>query len=184
MLVLALNTGHDGAFAAVEDGKLLFSQEAEKDSFERHSDLNATSMLNAVEHLGEVPDVIAYAGGWNGHSRGRLGAGYVGADQRCVEQRPMNFLGKEVTLVSTTHERAHIMSSIALAPQGRDARCARRWSGRVCSESSTWWTTAAWSSARSRPTTPPERDGPCCSRWPIRRFPTRRPAQGRRRRES
>ena len=63
MLVLALNTGHDGAFAAVEDGKLLFSQEAEKDSFLRHSDLDATSMLNAVEHLGEVPDVIAYAGG-------------------------------------------------------------------------------------------------------------------------
>ena len=117
MLVLALNTGHDGSFAAVEDGKLLFSQEAEKDSFQRHSDLNATSMLNAVEHLGEVPDVIAYAGGTTANGTAKLGAGYLGAGVAAVQQRPMNFLGKEVTLVSTTHERAHIMSSIALAPQ-------------------------------------------------------------------
>ena len=66
----------------------------------------------------------------NVHSRGRLGAGYLGADQRWVEQRPMNFLGKEVTLVSTTHERAHIMSSIALAPRDeRSLRAALVWEG-------------------------------------------------------
>ena len=33
MLVLGLNPGHDGAMAAVKDGKLLFSLEAEKNWF-------------------------------------------------------------------------------------------------------------------------------------------------------
>ena len=41
----------------------------------------------------------------------------------------MNLLGREVTLVSTTHERSHIMSSIALAPRD-DAPVVPRWSGR------------------------------------------------------
>ena len=63
MLVLALNSGHDGAFAAVKDGKLLFSLEAEKDSFTRHSPITATAVVNAVEHLGEVPDALPSPGG-------------------------------------------------------------------------------------------------------------------------
>ncbi len=127
MLVLALNSGHDGAFAAVKDGKLLFSQEAEKDSLPRHSDINATGVLAAVEHLGEMPDVIAHAGGW-AQGSGAFGIGYVGAGR--VEQRPMNFLGREVTLVSSTHERSHIVSSIALSPKD-DAflRAALVWEG-------------------------------------------------------
>ena len=129
MLVLALNAGHDGAFAAIEDGKLLFCQEAEKDSFPRHSVMTATSVLNAVEHLGEMPDLIAHVGGWIPR-HGRLGAGYHGAPR--VEQREMNFLGRQVTLVSSTHERSHIQSSIALS--ARDAaplRAALVWEGAI-----------------------------------------------------
>ncbi len=33
MLILGFKEGHDGAVAAIEDGRLLFSLEAEKDSF-------------------------------------------------------------------------------------------------------------------------------------------------------
>ena len=129
MLILALNTGHDGAFAAVEDGTLLFSQEAEKDSNPRHSHLSATAIMNCVEHLGKMPDVVAYTGGWRVLS-GPVGIGYLGSDQ--VDQRPMNFLGKSVTLVRSTHERSHIMSSIGLAPKD-DAftRAALVWEGHL-----------------------------------------------------
>jgi hydroxymethyl cephem carbamoyltransferase len=124
LLVLAFNSGHDGAFTAVKDGRLLFCQEAEKDSFRRHRDMTPTGLINALEHLGETPDVIAHAGGWG------EGAGYVGANR--VEERPMNVLGHQATLVSSTHERSHIMSSIALAPRD-DAglRAALVWEGLI-----------------------------------------------------
>ncbi len=129
MLVLALNAGHDNAFAAVQDGELFFCQEAEKDSFDRHSAVTTTGVLNALEHLGEMPDVIAHAGGWS-DSSGVVGAGYVGAMGRT--ERRMNCLGQKVTLVSVTHERSHILSSIALSPKD-DAfiRAALIWEGLI-----------------------------------------------------
>jgi hydroxymethyl cephem carbamoyltransferase len=130
MLVLAFNSGHDGAFAAVEDGRLLFCQEAEKDSFLRHSPLSAIGVLNAVEHLGATPEVIAFTGGWRERVPGRIGIGYLGADR--VDQRPMNFLGQRTTLVSSSHERSHIMSSIALAPRDDEPiRAALIWEGLI-----------------------------------------------------
>jgi hydroxymethyl cephem carbamoyltransferase len=114
MLVLALNSGHDGAFAAVKDGTLTFALESEKDSFRRYSPITATAVMNAAERLGEMPDVVAFTGGWDEVS-GSIGIGYVGADR--VEQRPMTFFGHEVTLVSSSHERSHIMSSVAMGPR-------------------------------------------------------------------
>jgi hydroxymethyl cephem carbamoyltransferase len=127
MLVLGLNAGHDNAFAAVKDGELLFCQEAEKDSFERHSGVTTTGVLNALEHLGEMPDVIAHSGNWL-PGTGTLGAGYLGTAR--VDQRPMNILGRSVTLVSSTHERSHIMSSIALSPRSDTfLRAALVWEG-------------------------------------------------------
>jgi hydroxymethyl cephem carbamoyltransferase len=128
MLVLALNSGHDGAFAAVKDGTLMFSQEAEKDSYMRHSPITATSVMNAVEQIGEMPDAVAFTGGWREAVPGSIGIGYVGAGR--VEQRRMNLFGHEATLVSSTHERSHIMSSIALAPRdGAPVRAALVWEG-------------------------------------------------------
>ena len=124
MLILAFNSGHDGAFAAVKDGTLLFSQEAEKGSFPRYQHMTPVGLINAVEHLGELPDVLAHAGSW------REGVGYRGAAR--VEQRRMNFLGQRATLVSSTHERSHIMSSIGLAPQDdASLRAALVWEGMI-----------------------------------------------------
>ena len=43
--------------------------------------MTPTSLLNAVEHLGEMPDVIAHAGGLECGARpASIGAGYLGAD--------------------------------------------------------------------------------------------------------
>jgi len=44
MLIVGLNPGHDGAVAALEDNRLLFSLEAEKDSYPRHAYLTPTTM--------------------------------------------------------------------------------------------------------------------------------------------
>jgi hydroxymethyl cephem carbamoyltransferase len=117
MVVLALSPGHDGAIAAARDGTLLFAYEAEKDSFERHAALTVTTFINAVERLGEMPDVVAYSGAVKtfGLDATFEGLGYFGSSR--TEQRPMNFLGKQATLFSSTHERAHIMSAIGMAPR-------------------------------------------------------------------
>lgn len=64
MLVVAFNPGHDGAIAAIRDGSLVLCLEAEKDSFERYSVLNPSSVLHVAEQLGELPDVVAL-GGWD-----------------------------------------------------------------------------------------------------------------------
>ena len=122
MRILGLNAGHDGAFTAVEDGRLLFCEEAEKNSFRRHRALTSTSVINAVQHLDGVPDVIAHGGGWG------EGAGYHGANGSL--RRETSVLGRPGTLVLTTHERAHILSSIALAPRHEPTvRAALVWEG-------------------------------------------------------
>lgn len=62
MLILSLKEGHDGAVAAVEDGKLLFSLEAEKDSFTRYSGMTAEVFAVAADRLDKQPDVVAMSG--------------------------------------------------------------------------------------------------------------------------
>ena len=71
MLIVAANPSHDGAIAAIEDDKLLFSLESEKDSFRRHHRLTPMTALSLLEHLGAVPDVIAL-GGWTKPVPGKL----------------------------------------------------------------------------------------------------------------
>lgn len=125
MLTLGLNPGHDGAIAAVEDGELVFAFEAEKNSYLRHSKTTVATLFDTVERLDRIPDVIAFCGGQK-HA-GIEGAGYLGQD---TEKRPMNFLGREVTLFSTTHERSHLISSFALSGGDESAqRAALIWEG-------------------------------------------------------
>ena len=78
--------------------------------------VTSTGVLNAVEHLGEMPDVIAHAGGYYSEGTGGVGAGYLGVAHS--EERPMNFLGRKVTLVSVTHERSHIHVLDRTQPRG------------------------------------------------------------------
>jgi hydroxymethyl cephem carbamoyltransferase len=78
MLILGLNAGHNGAVAALNGSKLLFSIESEKDSYARHAYLTPTAILDAAERLGEFPDVIAL-GGWNKGSE-ELGAPAIGGN--------------------------------------------------------------------------------------------------------
>jgi len=115
MVILAFKPGHDGAIAAIKDRKLLFSLEAEKDSFPRYSLLNPTTVLSAVELLGELPDVIG-VGGWYKRAfvAADIGAGYFGAD--AVTERETRIGGKPVKVYSGSHVRSHIWMSPGMAP--------------------------------------------------------------------
>ncbi len=119
MLILAVKPGHDGAVAALQDRELLFSLEAEKDSFRRHRRLDVSTIMSAAEHLGEPPDVVA-AGGWDWIHHA-VGAGYMGVDDQTVIREPRKMFGKEVSFFSSSHERSHLAMAIGMAPRD-DAR--------------------------------------------------------------
>lgn len=113
MIVLAVKPGHDGAVAAIEDRRLLFSVESEKDSVRRHRDLEIGALLNAAELLGEAPDVVA-VGGWSWRHYS-VGSGYLGADDYMEEPRRM--LGKNVRFFTSSHERSHLAMALGMAPR-------------------------------------------------------------------
>jgi hydroxymethyl cephem carbamoyltransferase len=116
MLVAAVNPSHDGAIAVLQDGRLIVSLESEKDSFPRHASVSPLSIFDAIQYLGEAPDVVAL-GGWlrpRTAAVPHLGAGYRGRD---VRARTVRALGKDVTLFSSTHEQSHIMAAVGMAPR-------------------------------------------------------------------
>jgi hydroxymethyl cephem carbamoyltransferase len=120
MLIVGIKPGHDGAIAAVADGKLLYSLESEKDSDLRYVDLRPNAVLSLSEHVGQPPDVIAL-GGWfkaataqSGGERG-IGAGYFGLGE--PETRATSFFGRPGTFFTSSHERSHIAMAVGMAPR-------------------------------------------------------------------
>lgn len=123
MLIVAMKPGHDGTIAAVEDGRLLLSLEAEKDSFARYSVLSPDVIVEFAARLGGLPDVVA-VGGWSSKLEGRreafkvrstFGAGYFG--EHALTTKEWSFFGKRVRYFSSSHERSHIIGVIGLAPR-------------------------------------------------------------------
>jgi len=114
--VLSVKPGHDGSLAYVDSGRLVFCFEAEKDSFDRHADVSASVILQALERCPEAPDVVAI-GGWHkvlpGHSGG-FEAGYLGLE--LGELRPSRIFGRDTLTYSSSHERSHIIGGIAMSP--------------------------------------------------------------------
>lgn len=124
MLIVAMKPGHDGTIAAIEDGRLLSSLEAEKDSFARYSVLSPDVILAFAAQLGGLPDVVAISG-WQSKLEGRreafrvrsiFGAGYFG--EHALFSRESSFFGKRVRHFTSSHERSHILGAIGLAPRG------------------------------------------------------------------
>lgn len=125
MKILAFKPGHDGAVALVDDGRLIFSLESEKDSFPRYSDVTPTVVAEAMKHCDDIPDVLCISGWVKGfHSADRvLDAGYFGwTDERTLVGESKIF-GRTVTTFSSTHERSHLMSGYGLAPFPIDEPC-------------------------------------------------------------
>lgn len=123
MRIISFNQGHDISIVCLEEGKLIFSHEAEKDNGERNSpNLTPSLLIKSFQACG-LPDVIAHAG-WhkksdNYHAFTDSGYFGVGKDSR-VEYIENNF-GSELKVLSCSHERSHIMCSYGMSgfPQGQ-----------------------------------------------------------------
>ena len=128
MLVLAMKHGHDGGIAALDDDRLVFSLEAEKDSFERHLHLTPTSFIAALELLGDAPDVVALGGWLKDRLLGstHIGTPYQGLDWLTRETR---MLGKPATMFNSSHERSHIAMALAMAPERAPLSAVLCWEG-------------------------------------------------------
>lgn len=116
MRILSLKPGHDGAAAFVEDGELVFSVEAEKDSLPRHSGVGAELIEAALALSPAPPDVVAL-GGWRRHLPGHdtsIGAGYLGLEPGPL--REGRLFGARTRFFTSSHERSHILGAAAMHP--------------------------------------------------------------------
>ena len=118
MKILAYKPGHDGHIAWLEDGKLAFSIEREKDSGPRFGAINSDLWMRALNLAGGVPDVVA-GSGWAEQWRplgDLIEAGYFGETRDHISDRPHRFLGHKARLFSSSHERSHLLGSYAMSP--------------------------------------------------------------------
>ncbi len=134
MLIMSFKPGHDGTIAALDasKGRLLYSYEAEKDSFPRYSSLTPTTFLEAAGCLDQIPDVIAFSG-WSktGMARDNAeAAGYYGIGAGSEAAGKRTIFGKTVRFYSSTHERSHLWGSYGMSPLADGTPCyALIWEG-------------------------------------------------------
>lgn len=132
MKILAYNPGHDGAFAYVEDGRLVFSIEAEKGSRYRHSSLTVPDAFDVFADLPTVPDVLCRGGWWPGDSprRKEAAAGYRGCHHDQIVVSKTRLLGKTVDVFSSSHERSHLLCAFGTSDLPKGSPCyALLWEG-------------------------------------------------------
>lgn len=135
MKILSYNPGHDGAIALLQDGRLIMSIEAEKNSNYRYSSLAIPDVLDAIGELEDIPDVIC-AGGWwpRDHNEYLYGSktnvGYRGVSDNDVIISQRRFLKRDVKYFSSSHERAHLLCAFGMSSLPKGTPCyALVWEG-------------------------------------------------------
>lgn len=132
MKIFAYKPGHDGHVALVDEGRLVFSIEAEKDSGDRYAPLSPEHMLHGLSLVDGIPDAVAVSG-WLRSFRpmsGLVGSGYFNADGSTNIDRPYRMLGRDIRYFSSSHERSHIVGSYAMSPFPQGQPCyALVWEG-------------------------------------------------------
>lgn len=133
MKILSFNPGHDGTFAYIEDGKLITSVEAEKDSHYRHSPLTIPDFLGILGDLKETPDILCRGGWWlgdNNSTEKNMISGYYGINNSSIITKKQNLLGKEINYFSSSHERSHILCAFGMSNLPKGTPCyALLWEG-------------------------------------------------------
>jgi predicted NodU family carbamoyl transferase len=124
--ILSCNPGHDGAVVWLVDGQLVFSREAEKDSHPRYAGLSEQHVTEAIETLGDTPDVFCMGGYWLNESmltRIHPHVGYRGIapDGIAVGQREV--AGRRLKYFSSTHERSHLLCAFGLSGLPKSTPC-------------------------------------------------------------
>jgi predicted NodU family carbamoyl transferase len=131
--ILSFNPGHDGAFAYLEDGHLVASIEAEKNSCYRHSSVAVPDVFSVLGELNEVPDVLCKGGWWPGGapaSEQHVVAGYRGVNKSDIIVGQKRLLGKTVEYFSSSHERSHLLGAFGMSNLPKGTSCyALLWEG-------------------------------------------------------
>lgn len=114
MRFLGIRNHHDGGVALIEDQKLVFSYEAEKDSKPRFNTCNDYSDL--LRLLPECPpvDVLAYVSR-NEHTS-HEGYLYKGICNSFTKAEDFTVFNHKISTYESTHARAHIFSSWSMSP--------------------------------------------------------------------
>lgn len=137
MNFLSYNPGHDGAIALLQESRLMFSIEAEKDSNYRYSAVSVADALDAVGELGVFPDVICMSGWWPRdhheylHGSHRNG-GYRGVSSAGAVMEKGRFLRGRADYFSSSHERSHILCAFGMSSLPKGTACyALVWEGEM-----------------------------------------------------
>ena len=127
MKIFSMKPGHDGSIALVdtEAAKLLWSYEAEKDSFPRYEVFNPHLFVEAAALVGSIPEVMAVSGWGKGSfaTNAPIGSGYYGAHVNTIIQRETKIFGTSVMYFSSSHERSHIWCAYGLSPFAQGEPC-------------------------------------------------------------
>jgi len=135
MKILSYNPGHDGSVAFLQDGHLVFSIEAEKDSEYRYMPMSAHDLLDALGLVDEIPDVVCVGGWWPREARRRGPSSYVGyrgvdVSEITIEKRRL--LGHTIHHFSSSHERSHILCAYGMSALPKGTPCyALVWEGAI-----------------------------------------------------
>jgi hypothetical protein len=121
MNILSYNPGHDGAIAFLQDGRLMMSIEAEKDSNYRYSPVSSADVFDVLGELDAVPDVICTGGWWPRDQYEQVHGstvhvGYRGVSKNDVIVSRRRFLeGKSTTSHPLTNDRTYFALSACQA---------------------------------------------------------------------
>lgn len=118
MRIVSYNIGHDGQICLVENNKLVFSYEAEKDNNPRYSANSPSDLLNLLTSINNEYDAIAISGWAKGHDprNDPIDGGYLGLGYSTK-------LNNNMTWVYCSHELSHIICSYALSKHADISDC-------------------------------------------------------------
>jgi len=133
--ILSYNPGHDGSIAYLQDGRLMFSIEAEKNSNYRYSPVSSDDVFNVLGELEELPEVLCTGGWWPRESPelgARIVAGYRGTRRGDFFEGKRRLLGKSVRSFSSSHERSHLLCAFGMSDLPKGTPCyALIWEGAI-----------------------------------------------------
>ncbi len=142
MRILGYNPGHDGATVFIDDGRLSYALESEKDSGVRHDSISTTLFLRSLRFK-EPPDVVSVSGYYRGSLHeftkydavdpmNLIEAGYWDEGPSGKTDSEGTFAGHRVRQFSSSHVRSHIMCSYGLSPFPQGQPCyALTWEGHI-----------------------------------------------------
>lgn len=135
MNIISYNPGHDGAIVSLQDGRLMFSIETEKNSNYRYSPLSSHDVFNVLAEIEEHPDVIC-TGGWWPREAQVLGSpshvGYRGLAENEIVTDERRLLGQSVRYFSSSHERSHLLCAFGMSDLPKGTPCyALVWEGAI-----------------------------------------------------